>query len=76
MGGCKEVDYLDLEVIEAITFVEEVKMLGNVHSLVVDVYGTEPVVVGPILKGTYQFLVSQIPRLREVHPNVHATAVE
>ena len=74
--GCKEVDYLDFEVIEAITFVEEVKMLGNVHSVVVDVYGTEPVVVGPILKGAYQFLVSQIPRLREVHPNVHATTVE
>ena len=74
--GCKEVDYLDFEVIEAITFVEEVKMLGNVYSVVVDVYGTEPVVVGPILKGAYQFLVSQIPRLREVHPNVHATTVE
>ena len=74
--GCKEVDYLDFEVIEAITFVEEVKMLGNVHSVVVDVYGTEPVVVGPILKRAYQFLVSQIPRLREVHPNVHATTVE
>ena len=74
--GCKEVDYLDFEVIEAITFVEEVKMLGNVYSVVVDVYGTEPVVVGPILKRAYQFLVSQIPRLREVHPNVHATTVE
>jgi hypothetical protein len=74
--GCKEVDYIDFEAIEAITFVEEVKLLGNVYSVVVDVYGTEPVVISPILKGAYQFLVGNIPRLREVHPNVNATTVE
>jgi len=74
--GCKDIGVIEYEYIEAITFVEEKRMLGNLYSVVIDVYGAEPVVLEQILKSSHQFLVGQIPRLRQLHPNIHATTVD
>lgn len=74
--GCKDIGVIGYEYIEAITFVEENRMLGNIYSVVIDIYGEESVVLNPIFKDTHQFLVSQIPRLRQLHPNVHATTID